>query len=130
MPEHIKPQIQRETVDDELSMDDLLSMVFRALDEKKAERIVILDMTGQVDYLDYLVICTGQTEIHCRALIDHLTAELARYDIIPDGLHGYVYGDWIVADYGVLVVHAFLSKTRDFYRLEELWAGGREVELK
>jgi ribosome-associated protein len=130
MPEQIKPQTQQETVDDELSMDDLLSMIYRALDEKKAERIVILDMTSQVDYLDYLVICTGQTEIHCRALIDHLAAELERYDIIPDGLHGYVYGDWIVADYGVLVVHAFLSKTRDFYRLEELWAGGREVELK
>jgi ribosome-associated protein len=130
MLEQVKPSIQPETVDDELSMDSLLSMIYRALDEKKAERIVILDMTTQVDYLDYLVICTGQTEIHCRALIDHLAGELGRYDIIPDGLHGYAYGDWIVADYGVLVVHAFLSKTRDFYRLEELWAGGREVELK
>lgn len=129
MPKQALPAVQ-DAGAEELSMEDLLAVVTAALDAKKAERIVVLDMTGQVDYLDYLVICTAQTEIHARAVADNLKSELARYDIMPDGLHGYAFGDWIVADYGVLVVHVFLPRTRDFYRLEELWASGREVELK
>jgi ribosome-associated protein len=116
-------------VEDELTMDGVLGLVHRALDSRKGEGIIILDMTDQVDYLDYLVICTAQTELHSRALTDHLTAELARYDIIVDGIHGYAHGDWIVVDYGVFVVHVFLPRTRDFYRLEELWAAGKEVAL-
>lgn len=116
--------------DDDMTMDELLALIYNSLDSKKAEQISIIDMTGQVDYLDYLIICTAQTEIHARSLVDQITTDLARYDIMADGLHGYAHGDWIVADYGVLVVHIFLPKTRDFYRLEELWAAGRAVELK
>ncbi len=54
-------------------MEDLLALIHQALDGKKAEQISIIDMTGQVDYLDYLIICTAQTEIHARALIETLT---------------------------------------------------------
>jgi ribosome-associated protein len=125
-----QPLTPQAPADDELTMEGLLALIYHALDSRKAEQIVIMDMAGQVDYLDYLIICTAQTEIHARALIDQLTGELARYDIMADGLHGYAHGDWIVADYGVLVVHVFLPKTRDFYRLDELWAAGRTVELK
>ena len=77
-----------------------------------------------------MVVCTGQTEIHNRAIADHVVSELDRYDIIPDGLHGHRHGDWILIDFGILVVHIFLPVLRDFYRLEELWADGSEVELK
>jgi ribosome-associated protein len=116
-------------VADELSMEDVLKLVHQTIDGRKGENIVILDLTGQVDYLDYLVICSGQTEIHNRAIADAVETELARYDIMADGLHGHRHGDWIVLDYGVLVVHVFLPRLRDFYRLEELWAAGRMVEL-
>jgi ribosome-associated protein len=113
----------------ELDMADVLRMIRQAIDSKKGEDIAILDLTESVDYLDYLVICTGQTEIHNRAIVDEVNAVLARYDIIPDGLYGHRHGGWILLDYGVVVVHAFLEPLREFYRLEELWAAGKAVEI-
>ena len=117
-------------VDEDLSIEDILKIVYETIDSKKGGDIIILDLTEQVDYLDYLIICSGQTEIHNKAIADAVSAELYRYDIIADGLYGYQHGDWVVLDYGVLVVHVFLPRLRDFYRLEELWAAGRMVELK
>ena len=120
----------RPPVDADLEMEDVLALVAGALEDKKGEGVLVLDVQEQVDYLDYLIIATGQTELHNQALAQHLKDTLARYDIMPDGLNGQRSGDWILVDYGVFVVHIFLQRVREFYRLEELWAGGREVELK
>jgi ribosome-associated protein len=117
------------SADDDLSMDDVLRIVVEAIDGKKGLDPVVLDLSDHLDYLDYLVVCSGQTELHTQAIADQVVADLNRYDIIPDGLNGYRHGDWILVDYGVLVVHVFLPALRDFYRLEELWGAGRVVEL-
>jgi ribosome-associated protein len=119
----------RPPVDADLEIEDVLALAASALDEKKGENLLVLDVSEQVDYLDYLILVTGQTEIHNQSLARNLVDTLSRYDIMPDGLNGQRSGDWILVDYGVFVVHIFLSRLRDFYRLEELWAGGREVEL-
>jgi ribosome-associated protein len=125
-----KAKTQPASVDPpEMDMADVLRIIHQAIDGKKGEDILILDLTESVDYLDYLVICTGQTEIHNRAITDEVNSALARYDIIPDGLHGHRHGGWILLDYGVLVVHAFLAPLREFYRLDELWAAGKVVEI-
>jgi ribosome-associated protein len=116
-------------VDADLSMEDVLGITVRAIEDKKGEDVLILDLTDQLDYLDYMIICTGRTEIHNRAISDAVEKALTHYDIISDGLHGRRSGDWILIDYGVMVVHIFLPVARGFYRLEELWAGGEAVEL-
>lgn len=54
-------------------------------------------------------------------------SELARHDILNDDLQGYRKGDWILIDYGVMVVHVFLPGLREYYRLDELWSGGEEI---
>ena len=116
--------------DPDPTMDELLAVCVAAIEDKKGEQPVVLDLVGHLDYLDYIVICTGQTELHTQAIADNVKKELSRYDIIPDGLNGYRHGDWILLDYGVLVVHILLPALRDFYRLEELWSAGQTVELK
>jgi len=118
------------THDDDISMEEVLATVVAAIEDKKGEQPVVLDLENQLDYLDYIVICTGHTELHTKAIADSVQNALARYAIIPDGLSGYRHGDWILIDYGVLVVHIFMPGLRDFYRLEELWSGGHKVELK
>jgi ribosome-associated protein len=120
----------RPAVDAELEIEDVLQIAASALDEKKGEQIKVLDVREQADYLDYLILVTGTTELHNQTLAGHLKDTLARYDIMPDGLSGQRHGDWILVDYGVLVVHIFSPRLREFYRLDELWAGGREVELQ
>lgn len=130
MVKRAKMAAARAAVVDDLSMEDVLSRIRQAIEDKRGEQILILDLIGQVDYLDYLVLCCGFTDVHNRAIADSIVGELSRYDIIPDALDGYRFGDWILIDYGVLVVHVLLPAKREFYRLEELWAAGQEVELR
>jgi ribosome-associated protein len=130
MVKQAKAPKTRQIADDELTMEDVLAIVSRAVDEKKGENLRILDVREQLDYLDYMVVCSGYTEMHNRAIADSVVEALSSYDIIPDALDGHRFGDWILIDYGVLVVHVFLPALRDFYRLEELWAAGKEVVLR
>jgi len=123
-------QSNRPPLDADLTMEDVLKIAIAAIEDKKGEDAVVLNLTEQLDYIDYIIVCTGQTDLHTKAIADNIKLELSRYDIIPDGLNGYRHGDWILLDYGVLVVHVFLPALRDFYRSEELWAGGHAVELK
>ena len=116
--------------DDDLRILDILKLVVNAIEDKKGENPVSLDLIDSVDYLDYMVICSGQTAIHNRAIADNIENALANYDIIPDGLYGRNHGDWIVVDYGVVVVHVFLQELRNFYQLEDLWASGNLVVLE
>jgi ribosome-associated protein len=114
---------------DDMSIEDVLGLIKKAIEDRKGEDVRILDLEEQVDYLDYLVVCSGYTEVHNKAIADSVIAELARHDIIAEDLQGYRRGDWILIDFGVAVVHIFLPALRDFYRLEELWSGGQEVKL-
>jgi ribosome-associated protein len=117
-----------DTIDPEdMHLEDVLAVIRKAADERKAEDISILDLEDVVDYLDYIVLCSGYTEVHNRAIADSILSELARYDIMPEDVQGYRRGDWILLDFDAVVVHIFLPAMREFYRLEELWSGGREV---
>jgi ribosome-associated protein len=124
-----RPLKGRPLPDADLEMDEVLRLIVQALDEKKAERVTALDVSDIVDYIDYLIIASGQTDVHNRALADHVEAVLSRYDIIPDGISGYRSGGWVVLDYGILAVHLFTPAMRDFYRLDELWEAGSLIDV-
>ena len=125
----LKTRVPGSEVEPEPSIKEVLKIIGRTMDGHKGEQLIGLDVSEFVDYLDYIIIGTGQTAIHNRAIVDYVAAELARYDIIPDGLNGYENGEWILVDFGVLTVHLFTPTLREFYRLEDLWSAGREVEL-
>ncbi len=114
--------------DDNLTILDVLEIIRTALEDKKAQDAVIIDVADQCDYMEYIVVASGLSDTHNRALADNVMAELARYGIIRDDLQGYRRGDWVLIDYEVLVVHIFLPELREFYRLEELWASGEEIK--
>ena len=120
---------QTDHEDDDPSMDEILQLIHQTIDMRKGERPLVIDVSEQVDYVDYIVIANGLTALHNRAIMDYVIEEMARYDIMPDGLNGYENGEWILADFGVLTVHLFTPALREFYRLEDLWAAGREVEM-
>jgi ribosome-associated protein len=129
MPTRFKVAPDPALVSVEPSIEDLLRIVRDAIDDKKGEDAVAIDLSGVVDYLDYLVVCSGQTDIQCRAIADNVLESLGRYGILPDAVSGHSGGQWILLDYGVLVVHVFLQRLRDYYRLEELWSEGRVMHL-
>jgi ribosome-associated protein len=92
--------------------------------------VVVLDMREHTPVFDYFVIATGNSRRQLHAIsedIDHkLQDELGDERI---GIEGYSDSRWILLDYGSVVVHLFDEETRDFYALEDLWAGAKRVPL-
>ncbi len=91
-----------------------------AADAKRAERVVILDLRELTQVTDYFVICTGGSRVQIRAITDGVQEALAAHKMkgIREGAEA---GQWVLLDYGDVVVHVFGPEAREFYRLERLW---------
>ena len=99
-------------------------------DQKKAEDILVLDLTGLSDVCDYFVICTGGNARLADAIVDEVREKVtANCGIRPISTEGRDGLNWILIDYGSVVVHVFQPEVRSYYRLERLWADAPRVEL-
>lgn len=100
----------------------------QAADEKKAKAIVLLDLEEVSTMADYFVLCSGSTPIQVRAIAQHIEDKLteAGYKLYRP-VEGMAVGNWVLLDFGVVVVHVMLDREREFYGLERLWGQGRMV---
>ena len=96
-------------------------------DNKKAENIVLLDIRKVSVIADYFVICSGNSERQVKAIARDIEEELDKQDIGPRHREGLDQGQWVLLDYGEVIVHVFTTAERDYYRLEKLWAGAQTV---
>lgn len=111
-----------------MEAEALKDLVVEALDELKAVNIVTLDVRGMTDVMDYLVIASGTSNRHVKSLADHVCLEVKKAGERPLGLEGENVGEWVLADFGDVVVHVMLPATRDFYDLERLWVDTRPAD--
>lgn len=96
--------------------------------ENKGRDIQILDLRELTTEFDYFVIATGGSTRQLHAISEEIDHCLE--DDLHDrrlGLEGYQTGGWILQDYGDIVIHLFDAKTREYYRLDELWTGAKRV---
>lgn len=99
----------------------------KALSDKKGEDIILLDLRSVNSYLDYFLITTANSLMHCRAM----AKEVQRYMHtvkFPERSRPHLDSGWIVLDYNELVVHIFTQELRDYYQLERLWADSARIE--
>ena len=102
----------------------------RAAESKKATEIKVLDLTGVTSFADYFVICTGANQRQIQAIADEVGLQLKQQAReLPNSLEGYNQAEWVLADYGDLVVHIFSPKAREYYDLERLWRSARTVGI-
>jgi ribosome-associated protein len=102
----------------------------RAAEAKQATDIKVLDLTGITSFADYFVICTGSNSKQIQAISDEVGIQLKQQAReLPNSLEGYNQSEWILADYGDLLVHIFSPKARAYYDLERLWRNGKHVEI-
>jgi ribosome-associated protein len=106
--------------------DPALQMAYTAAaaaDERKGVNIVIFQV-GDVSYLaDYFVVVTGFSTVQVRAITRSVQAAMeTEWERRPIRLEGQVEGNWVLMDYGELIVHVFLPETREFYDLEAFWS--------
>ena len=108
--------------------DRALACTRAALDHK-AYDLVVLE-TGRLSSIaDYFVICSGRSDTQVQAIADAVMAELGREGVRPLSVEGLPHGQWVLIDYGDVVVHVFYVPVREFYDLERLWARAPRAEL-
>jgi len=113
-----------------LSEEPTWLIAVRAAESKKAADIKVLDLTGITSFADYFVICTGANQRQCQAISDEVQLQLKREaGEMPLSLEGYNQAEWILADYGDLLVHIFSPKAREYYSLERLWRSAKPLEI-
>lgn len=101
----------------------------REAEDNRGQDVTVLDMRGERVDFDYFVIATGTSNRQLRAMSDAIDDVLQKqYGHRRLGREGYEESHWVVLDYGSVVIHLFDAASRDFYRLEELWAGATPVE--
>lgn len=101
----------------------------KALSDKKAQDIVILDVRDQTIVCSYFVIASGRSTTQVRAFGDAVEEKLEKdFGILPVRKEGLREGRWGVIDYGDVIVHVFNEESRLYYYLERLWDSGRNIE--
>lgn len=98
-----------------------------ALEEKKGEDILLLDIHEIASFSDYFVICSGTSERMINALADAVVERVKSETDLPVRVEGQTAPGWQVIDVGDVIVHIFSPVQRDYYQLEELWSRGKIV---
>ncbi len=98
-----------------------------AADSKKAFDIIILDLRRLTYITDYFVICSGSSTTQVSAITDWIGQSLAKSGVHPSHIEGEAESNWVLMDYGDVVVHIFDEQTRVYYSLEKLWGEAARV---
>ena len=102
----------------------------RAAESKKAADTQVLDLRGVTSFADFFVIATGANPRQVQAISDEVGLQLKRQaGQLPYSVEGYTQAEWVLADYGDLLVHIFSPKAREYYSLDRLWRSARTVEI-
>lgn len=102
----------------------------RAIDEKKGTDIVIQDVSELLNITDFFVICTAANNRRADAIAEEVEEQLTKqYGVKPVSIEGLDRSEWILMDYGPIVVHIFQPQPRDYYRLEQLWDAAPTIDV-
>ena len=96
--------------------------ILELLHDSKAEEIVLIDVRESSSLADYMFICEGRSQLHCRGISENIVFRLKHQDEIHLGIEGELEGNWVLIDYGNILLHVFHPEIRKYYNLEELYA--------
>ncbi len=101
-----------------------------AIDDKKGEDIILLDLSGLLVVTDVFVVASGTSNRHVKSLVEEAEEALRGLDRRPLRREGVDHGEWVLLDYGDVVIHVFDRQTRAYYELERLWADAPHIDFK
>ena len=104
-----------------LNPNDMVLLVLDALDNGKALDTVVLNVEKISSFTDFMVVSSGRSVRQVKSLIRRVRDTLSERQLRPIGIEGESTGDWVLLDYGEVVVHIMQPSAREFYQLERLW---------
>jgi len=105
----------------------LARSLVRALEEKKAEEILLLDVQGQCSFADYFVICSASSERMLRALKESVVETAHKEFRVSARTAGRSDSGWMLVDLGMVIVHLLTPERREYYSLEDFWKEAKVV---
>ncbi|MWC27548.1 ribosome silencing factor [Paenibacillus sp. MMS18-CY102] len=112
-----------------VNSDQLLEATVAAAEEKKAGRIVALNLKEISLVADYFVICQGNSDVQVQAIATEIRKQAELLGVRVRGIEGMDSARWVLIDLGDIVVHVFHRDERDYYNLERLWSDAKVVEF-
>lgn len=109
---------------------DLVKTAAKALDDKKAADIKVLNISELTSLADYFVICSCSSSTQVKACCDEVEEKVTEAGGTLKHTEGYNGGLWILLDFGDFIVHVMQAETREFYDIERLWQDADTVEFK
>ena len=110
--------------------ENLSKIIQESLMETKGRDVLHLDVTGLSDVMDYLIIVTGTSNRHVKSLANNAIELAKENDFRPIGVEGMETGEWVLVDFGDVVLHVMQQSTRDFYELEKLWSARPQIRTQ
>ncbi|MCI1306246.1 MAG: ribosome silencing factor [Lachnospiraceae bacterium] len=107
----------------------MADLVIRALEDKKASDIRLLDISGISTLADYFIIASGSNRSQLQAMCDNVDESMGRAGYEARQIEGFRTANWILLDYGDVVVHLFDRENREFYGLDRIWGDAVSLPL-
>jgi ribosome-associated protein len=105
-----------------MQTEELRDLVVRVLDAMKAQDIRVLDVRAKTSITDIMVVASGTSTRHVKALAEAVAFQAKLAGVTPLGAEGLDQGEWALVDLNDVVLHVMLPKVRDYYHLERLWS--------
>lgn len=105
-----------------MQLEQLRQLVLDTLSDMKARDVEVLDVRGKTAVTDYMVVASGTSDRHVKAIAETVAFRSKEAGETPLGSEGLAEGEWALVDLNCVVVHVMLPKVRDFYNLERLWS--------
>ena len=107
--------------------DDILRVIGKAVLDKQATHIRMIDLAEVVSYTDAVVMVSGQNDRQVLAIVDSVESLMrSELGMKPKGIEGKNTAAWVCMDYGDVIIHVFYAPARDYYDLDSLWPEGKE----
>ncbi len=111
------------------SPEQMARLAAGAARDSKAIDVVAIDVSGLLDYTDYLIISSGRSTRQTQAIADNVLRAIASTGKKAAGVEGEKQGNWILIDWGQVIIHVFHQPVREFYELEKLWGDAKRLAL-
>lgn len=108
---------------------DLVHLIAQTIYSKKGFNVMAIDVHDVSSLTDYFIIAEGNVDRHLKSIIDAIDDELRKVGEKPIGME-VTSGDWMVLDYGNVVIHLFLPEVRERYRIERIWSAGELIDVQ
>ncbi|MEE1250159.1 MAG: ribosome silencing factor [Lachnospiraceae bacterium] len=108
---------------------EMVKIAVKALEDKKAEDVKIIDIGGVSTIADYFIIANGSNQNQLQAMRDAVEEDLYKAGYPVKQVEGNSNSSWILMDYTDIIVHVFSKEDRLFYDLERIWKDGKEISI-